>query len=279
MRPPLRSGVLAALICTVLVLVLVGAASASAAIPPPPGANVPCKPTARHPFPVVLVHGTAENMTDNWLAMSPALKAAGYCVYAFDYGSYDGSGAIGVYGLAPIAGSAAQLRTEVEAVLATTGARKVELVGHSQGGMMPRYYMKNLGGAGKVDDLVALSPSNHGTTNPLAPPLGLTCPVCAQQAAGSSFITALNRGDETPGRVYYTNIATRYDEVVTPYTSDFLAADGNRVTNILLQNKCPNDTSEHLRTPYDPPAIQLTLNALGRNGPADPAFRPVCSGF
>jgi hypothetical protein len=69
---------------------------------------------------------------------------------------------------------------------------------------------------------------------------------------------------------------TRYDEVVTPYTSGFLASDGNAVTNIVLQDKCRSDTSEHLRTPYDTAAIQITLNALGRSGPADPAFRPAC---
>jgi triacylglycerol esterase/lipase EstA (alpha/beta hydrolase family) len=252
------------------------AATAAAATPPPPGANVPCRPTAAHPDPVVLVHGTAENMLDNWLAMAPALKGAGYCVYAFNYGSYNGSGIIGVYGVGPIERSAQELATYVDTVRAATGAARVDLVGHSQGGMMPRYYIKNLGGGGKVDDLVALSPSNHGTTNPLAPPLAPVCPACLQQAAGSPFITRLNSGDESPGPVSYTNLVTRYDEVVTPSTSGYLAADP-QVTNITLQDLCPNDTSEHLRTPYDPPAIALTLNALGRTGPADPAHRPACA--
>jgi len=249
--------------------------SAAAATPPPPGANLPCHPGAAHPEPVVLVHGTAESMFDNWQAMAPALKGAGYCVYAFNYGSYNGSGALGVYGIGPIERSAQQLADEVDAVLAQTGASRVELVGHSQGGMMPRYYLKNID-ASKVDDLVGLSPSNHGTTQGLASPLGGLCPACAQQAADSSFITQLNAGDETPGAVDYTNIVTRYDEVVTPYTSGFLAADGNAVTNVTLQDRCPGDTSEHLRTPYDPPAIQITLNALGRGGPADPSFQPAC---
>jgi len=258
-----------------LLAVLACTATASAASPPPPGANLPCRPTAVHPEPVILVHGTAENMFDNWQAMSPALKAAGYCVYAFNYGSFNGSGTLGIYGIGPIDRSAQELATEVDTVLAQTGAAKVDLVGHSQGGMMPRYYLKNIDSS-KVDDLVGLSPSNHGTTNRFASPLGGPCPACAQQAAGSSFITQLNAGDETPGAVDYTNIVTRYDEVVTPYTSGFLAADGNAVTNITLQDKCPNDTSEHLRTPYDAPAIQITLNALGRSGPADPAFQPAC---
>jgi triacylglycerol lipase len=270
---PARTALVALLSAAVLLLT---AGSAAAASPPPPGANLPCTPTAAHPEPVVLVHGTAENMFDNWQAMSPALKAAGYCVYAFNYGSYRGSGNLGIYGLDYIQNSAQQLATEVDAVLAQTGASKVDLVGHSQGGMMPRYYIKHLGGDAKVDDLVALSPSNHGTTNPFATRLGLTCPACAQQAAGSPFITDLNSGDESPGSISYTNIETRYDEVVTPYTSAFLAPDGGQVTNILLQDKCPNDTSEHLRTPYDPPAIAITLNALGRPGPADPSYQPPC---
>ena len=60
-----------------------------------------------------------------------------------------------------------------------------------------------------------------------------------------------------------------------PYTSGFLAPDSG-VANLTLQDACPGDTAEHLRIPYDPPAIAITLNALGRSGPADPAFRPPC---
>ena len=166
-------------------------------------------------------------------------------------------------------------------VLAATGARKVSMVGHSQGGMMPRYYVKFLGGLTKVDDLVGLVPSNHGTQdtgpgNPLSESLtGALCPACAQQSAGSPFLTNLNAGDETPGHLSYTQITTRYDEVVTPYLSAYLAP-GKKTTNITLQDLCPHDTSEHVIIPTDPVAIALVLNALGRKGPADPAFRPAC---
>src|SRR4051794_27346808 len=163
---------------------------------PPPGAHdLTCPPAARHPSPVVLVHGTFEGALDNWATVSPLLKSAGYCVFALDYGDR-GTGGIAV--------SAGQLKRFVDAVLAATGARKVSLVGHSQGGMMPRYYLKFLGGADVVDDLVGLSPSNHGTTNPGAFVAGTTiCEACAQQMAGSDFLTMLNVGDETPGSVSY----------------------------------------------------------------------------
>ena len=233
-----------------------------------------CTPSAAHPEPVVLVHGTFENRSNNWLAMSPALKAAGYCVYALNYGAYAGSAALGVYGTGPIERSAQQLADFVASVRAKTGASKVDLVGHSQGGMMPRYFIKFLSGGGAVDDLVGLSPSNHGTSNPLAPPISFACPACGQQATGSAFIRNLNSGDETPGATSYTNIVTRYDEVVIPYTSGNLS--GPNTTNVTLQAKCPADTSDHLRTPYSLPAIQITLNALGRSGPADPAYQPAC---
>src|SRR3954451_13614638 len=217
-------------------------------------------PAAAHAKePVVLVHGTFGD-SSNWGYVRPQLEAAGYQTFAIDYGNR---------GTGDIAASAQQLKTFVDQVLAETGASKVDIVGHSQGGMMPRYFIKNLGGADKVDDLIGLAPSNHGTTLPLAgasdPRL---CPACSQQAAGSPFITALNAGDETPGTVDYTVVETKYDEVVTPYTSAFLDSG----TNVLLQDKCPHDRSEHLSIVTDQAAVQWIENALGRTGPADPAF-------
>jgi len=269
----LRRVLVAVTACAAL---LAAPATASAVAPPPPGANVPCTPTAAHPEPVILVHGTFENRYNNWLAMSPALKRAGYCVYALNYGSYQGSGLIGVYGLNQIQKSADELRAYVNQVRSSTGAAKVDLVGHSQGGLMPRWYIKNLGGDAVVDDLVGLAPSNHGTTNPLGPPAGYGCPACVQQTAGSPFLTELNSGDESPGPVSYTQVVTQYDEVVIPYTSGYLAADP-AVTNLKLQDKCPTDTSEHIRIPYSLGAIGITKNALARTGPADPGFQPACA--
>src|SRR6478752_1028211 len=126
----------------------------------PPGANDwSCKPTAAHPRPVVLVHGTFADMSNSWQAISPLLKNNGYCVFALNYGDYNGSGAIGVYGVDDVRNSAKELSAFVDNVLTSTGASEVDMVGHSQGGMMPRYYLKFLGGAEKVHTLVGLSPS------------------------------------------------------------------------------------------------------------------------
>ncbi len=237
----------------------------------PPGANDwSCRPSARHPRPVVLVHGTFADMSDSWQALSPLLRNHGYCVFALNYGAHAGSDAFGVYATGDIAQSAAQLSDFVGRVLEATRARRVDLVGHSQGGMMPRYYLKNLGGAPRVRNLVGLAPSNHGTTLnglftldsyfPGANAFFGFCIACEQQEAGSPFMTALNAGGETVRGVRYTVIESEYDEVVTPYASAFLNGPG--VTNILLQAQCPLDKGEHLSMPYDHIADADVLNAL-----------------
>lgn len=212
-----------------------------------------CKPSAAHPRPVVLVHGTFGNSVDNWLVLAPYLVNRGYCVYSLDYGQLPG---VPVFnGLGPIDKSAGQLATFVGKVLASTGAGKADIVGHSQGGMMPNYYIKFLGGAAKVNAMVGLAPDNHGTTL-----LGLTnllpyfpgagdllnahTPGLADQVAGSPFITKLNSLPDTVPGVTYTVIATKYDEVVTPYRTQFLS--GSNVRNVLLQDLCPVDLSEHV---------------------------------
>jgi triacylglycerol esterase/lipase EstA (alpha/beta hydrolase family) len=293
---------LPALIVLIVVASAVAAASSSAATLPvvynglagyahvsatasPPGANDwSCKPSSAHPRPVILVHGTFTDMSESWQALSPLLHNNGYCVFALNYGSYAGSGLLGVDATGDIAASAEQLSAFVNRVLATTGAAQADLVGHSQGGMMPRYYLRFLGGAAKVHTLVGLAPSNHGTTvNGLFTLagfipganafLGLLCPACEQQSAGSAFLKKLNSGSETVPGVSYTVIESANDEVVTPYTSAFLSGPG--VTNILLQSQCTLDQGEHLSMPYDHIADADVLNALDPAHAVSPACTPV----
>ncbi|MBS44066.1 MAG: lipase [Nocardioides sp.] len=261
-----------------------GPASADGDLPPLP--NLPtapegdlpgvndwsCRPSAAHPVPVVLVHGTFGDRRHLLERLALAVRDEGYCVYALDYGNR---------GTQRIQRSARQLRQYVDRVLAATGARKVSLVGHSQGGMMPRYYIKNLGGRRVVDDLVGLAPSNHGTAltagelNPFALLVGVPCPACTQQGTGSRFLRRLNAGDETPGRVSYTQVTTRYDEVVVPHRSGYLAR-GPRTTNLTLQRLCPFTLNEHLTIPLATPAIDIVLDALSHRGPARKDVRPRC---
>ena len=226
-----------------------------------------CKPSAAHPRPVVLVHGTFANGTVNWATDAPILAARGYCVFALTYGAQEGIPVLRA--IAPVADSAAQLSTFVDGVLAATGSSKVDIVGHSQGGMMPRYYLKFLGGASKVHTLVGLAPSSHGTTlNGIAllaqqfpgaiDIVNSACPACVDQIVGSDTLTRLNSGGDTVSGVSYTVISTRYDEVVTPYTTQALSG----AHNVTLQNLCAVDVSEHAAIAFDPIALHETENAL-----------------
>ncbi|MFJ2637034.1 esterase/lipase family protein [Streptomyces sp. NPDC087422] len=254
MRLPWRRLLAALSLAAAMVVAPAATASASANSAPSSGwNNFSCRPSAQHPRPVVLVHGTFGNGTDNWLAFAPYLVQRGYCVYSFDYGMLPGVPLIG--GLGPIADSAQQLSDFTDRVLAASGTSKVDIVGHSQGGMMPRYYLRFLGGAAKVNALVALAPDNHGTTldglTKLLPYFpgaadalhGIT-PGLADQVAGSPFQQHLNAGSDTVPGVHYTVISTIYDEVVTPYTTQALS--GPDVHNVVLQNLCPVDVSEHV---------------------------------
>jgi len=252
----------------------------------PPGSDIwSCRPSASHPFPVILVHGTLANENFSWQALSPMLANAGYCVYAFNYGA-NASTAGHFYGLADIVQSARQLDAFTTKVLAATGAARVDLVGHSQGGMMPRYYIQFLGGAAHVHMLVGLAPSNQGTTvdglGTLAslfgdiglPVLSLAgCVSCTHKLVGSTFLQHLNAGGGLSTAVRYVVVESKFDEVVTPYRNAFLPAALN-VQNILLQDQCSTDFTEHLGIIYDPVALQDVMNALG---PDHPGFKPSCS--
>lgn len=237
-----------------------------------------CKPTAEHPNPVVLVPGLTGNSRRDYMATAPLLANNGYCVFAYDF-SDDGfqSSATAAAGLADL----------VDRVLAATGAEKVDLVGHSQGGMMPRYYMKFLGGANKVRTLVGISPLSHGTTlfgvatlaqqvAPARDAVAGHCPACAEDTAGSDFMQQLNDGGDTLPGVRYTVIGTRYEDIITPYESQFMS--GRQVTNILLQDQCRLDAVDHLASTYDSIALRDVLNALDPAHARTPDCHPVLPG-
>ncbi|MEU9823452.1 esterase/lipase family protein [Pseudonocardia alni] len=264
--------VVALLLTVGLVAAMAGVASAA----PSYGVNDwSCRPAddtgAR---PVVLVHGLGANDRTNFATLAPALAAAGHCVFSETYGT----GAYGptVGGLAPMQDSAAQLGRFVERVRAATGAEKVDIVGHSEGSTVPAYYLKFLGGAAVVDTVVGFGSNYRGTTLAglarLAAQLRLGgalaaggCPACAQYLPGSDFLDQLNEGG---GVVVdgprYVSIVTRFDEVVTPYTSGLL--DDPRATDIILQDRCPADVSGHLALAVDPNVAALVRQALDPQG-------------
>ncbi|MGY1584067.1 esterase/lipase family protein [Streptomyces sp. MN13] len=229
-----------------------------------------------HPRPVVLVHGTFGNRGYTWTQAAPLLRQHGYRIFRPDYGQHLNPV---LFGLGDIRQSAQQLSEFVDEVLRRTGAAQVDMVGFSQGGMMPRYYIQALGGAPKVHHLVGIAPGTRGVTAQglmrLARqipgaielveqgPVHLTVPAWPQLQSDSEFIRELGDLGETSESVRYTVIATRYDDVVTPYESCALKeTPGHYVRNLVLQDFDPEDRTPHVSMPYNPTVLNLMLTAL-----------------
>ena len=236
----------------------------------PPGANDwDCRPSERHPRPVVLVHGLMGNKSSNWQTYAPLLANNGYCVFALTYGQKPVPGNEVFGGLAAMQKSAEELDAFVAKVLEATGAAEVDIVGHSEGTLMPNYYVNFLGGAQFVKRYISIAPIWHGTW--AAAPASIAaaagqdpeasspiCTACAQFAPDSTFMQKMRAGGVVVPGVQYTNIVTRWDELVLPYTSGIQKG----MKNFVLQDGCQQDFSEHFEIVSDRRASVIVLNAL-----------------
>lgn len=210
--------------------------------------------------PVLLVHGTNVTREENW-----------------DWSYARGLDAQKIPWCAPQIPLRAtgDLQDNVEYVVYATkfmarkAGRRISIVGASQGGMLPRWMLRFWPSTRKmVDDMIGVVPSNHGTD---AAGCEATCqPAGHQQSTGSNFLKALNAKRETWSGVSYTNIVTKRDTVVVPYTSGELTTGAGRITNVATQDVCPTDLLEHILTPtIGTVAFALMLDALNRGGPAN----------
>jgi triacylglycerol lipase len=255
-----------------------------------PGANDWHRPMSEaHPNPVILMHGTAGGAQTNWGLYVPLLVQQGFSPFTLTFGAVKTApwplSALG--GMAPIEDSAAEFGEFVDRVLDATGAHTVDVVGHSQGTLVPGYYAKLLGGADKIGTYVSLAPLWQGTevfTNKLAGPIEFHVALdvahhvhfasAEQMMHGSTLLAALNSGTGpyVPG-IRYVNISTRYDEFVRPYSSGQVpAGPDDDVINIVVQDTYHHDFSDHLAIAGSKRAATMVLNAL--DGSDDPAHGP-----
>lgn len=270
----------------------------------PPGANLTgCRPSPQHPRPVIVLHGFAGNMADNMGGISPFLANQGYCVFALTYGDQPGSifGGIGDIRRS----SMDEFGPFVDQVLAQTGARQVDVVGHSEGSVMPRWWMRfgpsvHSDGTPKVATLVGVGPATHGAdlggfaatlrtiplfANVLSAIADNGCGACEQVLSGSSFLEQLNSSSHQPGErfagmtqpgVRYLMLATEFDNFLVPYRFGFI--DDPAVTNLTVQQVCAIDRADHLAIIFDPVAYDVIDNFLDPASASPPrcvATQPV----
>ncbi|KAG0378778.1 hypothetical protein BGX24_002817 [Mortierella sp. AD032] len=216
--------------------------------------NWSCVPSQEHPYPVIMLHGLFAPGFESWRTMAKRLSDVGYCVYQLKYGMLPGFKTLG--GISDIRESAKELDTYITKVLDTTHAKKVDLIGHSEGTVVARWYLKFLDRQGQVQQqeqeqeqqeregrvrsLVSIAPVGKGTSakgllsmtkvlgvfDDLAEVVQPLCAACVQLLEGSDLLQQLYGQDGLKGEVEevrYLNIITSRDDMVTPFTNGVMA--------------------------------------------------------
>jgi triacylglycerol lipase len=231
-----------------------------------------CPDTFVHPDrePVLLVHGTftggQEQFGWNYLLL---LEERGFDACVVTYPDR---------GLGDLQVSAEYVAHAILAIHERTG-QKVDVMGHSQGGLLPRWAIKYWPSVrAVVDDAVLVAPPSHGTdmagsgSSPLPMPAAFF-----QMARGSQFIAALNVGEQAPGGVSWSVLFTDHDLLVRPVEPEPTAAldwgeEGPNLRNVRIQDVCPGRVVDHLTIgTTDRLSQELVLDALANPGPVDPA--------
>ena len=215
---------------------------------------------------VLLVPGTGSRPHESWSwSYQPALAADGFATCTV---------ALPDDGLGSFTRAAVRVRKAIRLTSRRAGHR-IGVVGHSQGGALPVWAIKFWkGSARRVSDVVSLAGPFNGTQ--LGNELCATqrcAPLAWQLRQGSQHVSALQRAPLPDRRraPAVTSLFSRYDEVVRPAET---ASHLDGASNVLLQDVCAHDPSEHGLILGDPLAYALTLDALTHRGPADPARLP-----
>lgn len=214
------------------------------------------------PGPVVLVPGYGGG-PDSVEALRQVLASAGRDVAVVDTPG-DGTG--------DIREQAEVLADVVDDARERTGASSVDVVGYSAGGVVARWYVRELGGDAVVRRVLTLGSPHHGTDN-VATALqaaGSCSEACEQLAPDSDLLRRLNAGDETPSGPLWATLRTTEDTVVVPVDS----AELDGALNVLVQDVCPGATTSHGELPLAPATRAMLTATLGVAEPTVPTACP-----
>jgi pimeloyl-ACP methyl ester carboxylesterase len=193
--------------------------------------------------PVVLVHGCFHNRSA-FSALERSLRAAGFGrVYAMNYTAT----------LESIPSLARRLDSFVERVARACGSERVDIVAHSLGGLIARWYVQERGGARRVGRCVTVG-TPHAGTHAAYLGVGLTA---RDMRPRSAVLRRLRTGLEsctTP----VVSIYSDEDVLVTAASARLPARAG--VTNHLVTGQ------GHSSMLLSPGVFSLVISALGRRG-------------
>ena len=162
-----------------------------------------------HP-PVLLIHGYLGTRGSMFM-VERRLNDDGICVFSFN---------LGMINVRDIRSSAFLIHRKIEAILAQTPVKKIDIIGHSMGGLIGLYFIKKLGGHEKVRKLVMLGTPLKGTWAALGgvATMGLLSTSSWQLLPGSAFLRDLAEGPNPRGVQYYSIAADR-DWICPPSSS------------------------------------------------------------
>ncbi|KAI1648294.1 alpha/beta-hydrolase [Daldinia loculata] len=241
-----------------------------------PENNFDCKSDRN---PVVMLHGLSANRQVDLNMLQWELNRRGYCTFSQTYGSWSLVPWIG--GLKPMSESAKDIASFVKEVKDKTGAEKVDIVGHSEGGVQAIYVpMTQDGVSDIVEHVVALGPAIHGAkyfgftdlwyiggniTRALAKKVVdvLGCPACEDMATDGGIYNDFKNASKIvqPGNKV-TVIMSNSDTLVSP---DVSRVDEEGATNVIVQDTCPDDKVGHAGLMWDKSVWRLIVNALEEN--------------
>ena len=160
-------------------------------------------PLAAH-IPVVLVHGLVDNRSIFTL-MRRALRRRGFTqVCTWNYSPLQRD----------VQSAAEALRRHIEHICRETGHERVQVVGHSLGGLVARYLVQRLGGDDRVESLITLGTPHVGTRWAHL----LPTPLVRQLRPGSTLMREL--AEPVPScRTAITAVYSDLDQVVVPSTA------------------------------------------------------------
>jgi pimeloyl-ACP methyl ester carboxylesterase len=161
-----------------------------------------------HP-PVLLIHGFL-GTRGSMYPLERRLLADGVCVFSFNLGTFN---------TRDIRRSAFLIHRKIESILQQTSVKRIDIIGHSMGGLIGLYYVKKLGGHEKVRRLIMMGTPITGTWSALAGvvTLGLWSQSSWQLLPRSDFLRELDKGPLPPSVEYFTIAAAR--DWVTPLGS------------------------------------------------------------
>jgi len=171
--------------------------------------------SGKSPYPPVLLLQGFMGTRGVLQPLEKFLRAEGRDVISLD---------LGVFNVADIRESATLLDEKIERLMnrfsRDHGIEKIDLVGHSMGGLIALYYIKKLGGHQRVNRVISLGTPFNGTWVSLLAmvPFGVVSRGLWQMLPKSNFLKDLRQHPENAHSTKLVSISAKYDAICPPKT-------------------------------------------------------------